>query len=148
MSCTGCGAETNEGQRFCGQCGTQLQPTMRKPSRKRDADVPREKRLYRYWIEITQLSDGARRRLELKQMVHVPLVDPRERSDLKTNRTLLLEDGTQPIETDTFEEFRAQLRRKYPDEAYERRLWTERNLEAEEAARELTRWSRCERASG
>ena len=70
---------------------------------------------------------------------HVPTRRSQEAPDLKVKHTLLLEDGSKPIETDTFDEFRAQLRRRYPDKAYERRLRVERNREAEEAARELTR---------
>lgn len=47
-----------------------------------------------------------------------------------------LKDGADTLEAKCFDDLAAQLRHRYPDEAYERRLYKVRDREAEERRRE------------
>jgi hypothetical protein len=102
--------------------------------RKRKAtqeDVPEDKWLFCCWIEILELKTGVKRELPLKgiRKIHIP----RKKNDpqLPDEDVLQLEDGDTKFDAKDLEDLAAQLRARYPDEAYERRLFQVRDLDAE-----------------
>ena len=66
-------------------------------------------------------------------MVKICLARPKKNEAPIPNQELLhLKDGAETLEAKSFDELRAQLRDKYPDDAFERTLHFERDREAEE----------------
>jgi hypothetical protein len=94
-------------------------------------DVPPGKQIFRCWVELLDLKTGVKRELPLTgiQKIHIPRKknDPR----LPDEHVLQLRDGETVTELKDLDELVAQLRARYPDEAYERRLFHVRDLEAE-----------------
>jgi len=97
-----------------------------------DRDDPVDRRVYRYDVELKELSSGTSRRVPLQVLraIHIPT---RKGEVEKPPRDILrLQDADFLVEADSFEELRSRLRDHYPDERYERRLHVWRDLEAEE----------------
>jgi hypothetical protein len=66
-------------------------------------------------------------------VVKICLARPKKNEAPIPNQELLhLKDGAETLEAKSFDELRAQLRDKYPDDAFERTLHFERDREAEE----------------
>jgi len=92
-----------------------------------------EKQIFRYWIEIRELASGSVRSLPLNAVVRICLAKQKKNEAPIPNEELLhLKDGAETLEAKSFDELRARLRDKYPDEAFERTLHFERDREAEE----------------
>jgi hypothetical protein len=93
--------------------------------------VPEDKQIFRCWVEILELQTGSKRELPLTgvRKIHIP----RKKSDpgLPDEDVLELEDGEAKIEAKDLDDLAAKLREKYPDEAFERRLFKVRDLDAE-----------------
>lgn len=99
---------------------------------KKTSEVPPERHIYRYEVELKELSTNISRRVPLQvlQAIHLTAMNG---EPLKPPRELLrLQDGKVVVEAESFEDFRARLAERYPDAAYERRLHAWRDLEAEE----------------
>ena len=97
-----------------------------------DHDRAESERIYRYWVEIRDLREGSARNLPLHAMRLIHLGGKRGARQKPDEQMLRLDDGTAVIEAKDIDELAAQLRQKYPDNTYERRLHWERDLEAEQ----------------
>lgn len=86
--------------------------------------------MFRYWVELLDLRNGSARDLPLKVIdrIHFP---KRGGAQLPNEQILQLEDGAAILEAKDLDELAAQLREKYPDGSYERKLHSERDLQAE-----------------
>lgn len=89
-----------------------------------------DRRIYRCWIEIRSVESGEVRTLPLTAYRRIPLVA--KTRELPPARTVLsVTDGAITDEAASLDELTATLRTRYPDGAYERRLFYERDLDAE-----------------
>lgn len=88
--------------------------------------------IFRYWIEVRTLQDGAIRRLPMTAVMMVPLVGSKVKPQPLSRRVLRIQDDSEMLEADDFENLSVQLRQRYPDDAYERTIHWERDLEAEQ----------------
>ena len=88
--------------------------------------------LFRYWVEVRSLRDDTIRKLPLTAVMMVPLVSSKVKPQPSSRRVLRLQDDTEILEAEDFENLRVQLRHRYPDDAFERTIHWERDLEAEE----------------
>jgi hypothetical protein len=93
--------------------------------------LPRE-HIFKCWVEIRNLNDGATRTLPLSVLTVIALV-PREREAQYPNKQVLrLKDDAVTLEAENLEDLANQLRERYPDGAYERTIHCQRDLGAEE----------------
>ena len=94
-------------------------------------DSPENHQVFRCWVEVRERADGSARCLPLDGVTKIHI--PRTRKEaLKPNEEVLqLKDGTATLEAKSIQNLAAQLRVRYPDEAYERTLHWERDREAE-----------------
>jgi hypothetical protein len=88
--------------------------------------------IYRYWVELRDLHTGTTRNLPLRLMHRVCLKAGKGEPLPPDEQFLQLIDDSAVVEARDLEDLKTQLRQKYPDEAYERRLFYERDLDAEE----------------
>ena len=92
----------------------------------------RREQIFRYWVEVRSLQDGSILKLPMTEAMMVPLVSSKINPQPSSRRVLRLQDDTEILEADAFEELRVQLQRRYPDEAYQRTIHWERDIEAEQ----------------
>ena len=92
----------------------------------------RREQIFRYWVEVRSLQDGSIRKLPMTEAMMVPLVSSKINPQPSSRWVLRLQDDTEILGADDFEEHRVQLQRRYPDEAYERTINWERDIEAEQ----------------
>ena len=102
----------------------------RKGSKSPSADKKAE-HLFRYWVEIRDLSSGTVRQLPLIAVKKIPLIRRGKEEPPPAEECLQVTDGTSRIEAATFDDLTRELRERYPDESYERTLHSERDEEAE-----------------
>src|SRR5690242_10024252 len=88
--------------------------------------------IYRYWVELRALRDGSTRSLPLTVFKRVHLPTRKGEPQQADEEVLRLEDGPAVLEAKTLEHLADQLRRKYPDQDFERTLKCERDTAAEE----------------
>ena len=96
--------------------------------KKKHAKKTEPEQIFKYWVEIRDLNDNTVRTLPLTGRIKVALIEPTPPS----KRVLWLENDSGNLEANDFEELRAKLREKYPDDAYERTIHWERDIEAEQ----------------
>lgn len=89
------------------------------------------KQIFRYWVELRDLRNGSTRDLPLKALTQIHLPTKRNETQRPNEEILRLEDGAAILEAKSLDELVTQLREKYPDESYERRLHSERDFQAE-----------------
>jgi hypothetical protein len=89
------------------------------------------KQIFRYWVEVCELRTGAVRRLPLKTIAKIHIPRKKAEAHKPTEEVLQLEDGTDKLEAKNLDDLAVQLRQRYPDGEYERRLQQERDHEAE-----------------
>jgi hypothetical protein len=94
-------------------------------------DLPENQPIFRYRIELRDRRDGSMRDLPLQALKKIHLQRKKGASWLPAEVTLQLKDRAQVMETQDIDDLAAQLRRKYPDETFERFLRHERDWEAE-----------------
>ena len=104
------------------------------PRKKRSGatEVPSERQIFRYWIEIRELNAGSTRELPLGEITIIHLPMKKNQPRMPDQHVLKLEDGSSKLEFESFDRLVADLRRMYPDGAYERRLYKVRDREAEQ----------------
>ena len=79
------------------------------------------KQIFRYWVEVHELATGSVRKLPLTQWKVICLKrGKKDEPPLPDREVLKLEDEGDNWESESFDEFRARLRQKYPDSAFER----------------------------
>jgi hypothetical protein len=94
-------------------------------------DLPESKRIYRYWVELRDRRDRSVRVLPLGAIQRIHLAGGKGEPQLPDEQVLQLQDGAEFIEANDIDDLAAQLRKRYPDETYERFLRRERDVEAE-----------------
>jgi hypothetical protein len=96
------------------------------------ADLQDSEEIFRYWVEVRDLTNGAVRSLPLSAVARIHI--PRKKNEPQRPReeSLRLQDGSAILEAISFDDLAAQLREKYQDSGYERTLHRERDREAEE----------------
>jgi hypothetical protein len=97
-----------------------------------DKDARDRSRVFRYWIEVREVSNGSTRTLPLSAATRIHI--PRRKSEEQRPREeiLQLKDGEVTLEAKDLDDLSSQLRERYPDGAYERTLHLERDHEGEE----------------
>jgi hypothetical protein len=90
------------------------------------------KKIYRYWVEVRNLSNGSIRNLPLIAIAKIHIPRSKKEAQRPTEEVLQLKDGSGTLEAKTIVELVAQLSATYPDGEYERTLHQERDREAEE----------------
>jgi hypothetical protein len=98
----------------------------------KEPDRPESQRIYRYWVEIRELRDGSVLNLPLTALRLVQLDGKRAESPQPDEQRLRLHDDATVIEARDRDELAATLQSKYPDATHERRLYWERDPEAEQ----------------
>jgi hypothetical protein len=104
---------------------------MRRTQISRPSEPGDDTQLFRCWVEVRELKTGSVREFPLNGVRKVYL--PRRKSDpgRPDEEVLQLKDGSETLEAKTLDDLAAQLRQRYPDDAYERRLFKVRDREAE-----------------
>jgi hypothetical protein len=90
------------------------------------------RQVFRYWVELRDLENGSTRNLPLTAIAKIHIPRKRNEAQRPSEEILQLHDNSVIIEAKNLDELAAQLRQKYPDEAYERTLHRERDHEAEQ----------------
>ena len=105
---------------------------MRKTAEKNAAGPQEYEQIFRYWVEVRDLTNGSVLALPLSAFARIHI--PRKKNELQKPREeiLRLQDGSAILEAISLDDLAAQLRQKYPDSGYERTLHRERNRDAEE----------------
>jgi hypothetical protein len=92
-----------------------------------------DKQIFRYWVEVREIANGAVRQLPLTAVRLICLKRGKKNEPPLPDRELVqLQDGEEKWEAETVEEVRTRLRDMYPDAAFERTLHFVRDHEAEE----------------
>jgi hypothetical protein len=104
---------------------------MRRTPKNRPSESAEDKQLFRCWVEVRELKTGSVREFPLNGVRKINI--PRRKSDPgRPNEELLqLKDGSKTLDAKNLDDLAAQLRRRYPDDAYERRLFKVRDRETE-----------------
>ena len=92
-------------------------------------------KIFRYWVEVRDLTNGSVRNLPLIAIAKIHIPRSKKEAQRPTEEILQLKDGFSTLEAKTIDELAAELRAKYPDGKYERTLHHERDREAEERRR-------------
>ncbi len=105
---------------------------VRKTSGNSDAERREDEQIFRYWVEVRDLTNGSVLSLPLSAFARIHI--PRKKNEAQRPREeiLRLQDGSAILEATSLDDLAAQLRQKYPDSGYERTLHRERDREAEE----------------
>jgi hypothetical protein len=98
----------------------------------KDRDDPVDRRVYRYDVELKELSSGTSHRIPLQVLRAIHIPTKKGEVEKPPRDFLRFQDADFLVEAESFEKLRALLRDRYPDERYERRLHAWRDLEAEE----------------
>lgn len=101
------------------------------PREKREGSAQR-KQLFRYWVEVRDLKTASVRHLPLKTVIRISLAPKELQPESPRQELLQVSDGSATIEAKDLDDLAAQLREKYPDDAYQRTLHRQRDPEAEE----------------
>jgi hypothetical protein len=92
-----------------------------------------DKQIFRYWVDIREIANGAVRKLPLTAVRLICLKrGNRNEPPLPDRELLQLQDRAEKWEAEAFEELRMRLRDRYPDAAFERTLHYAHDREAEE----------------
>ena len=86
-----------------------------------DRDDPEDRRVYRYDVELKELGSGTSRRVPLQVLRAIHIPTKKGEVEKPPRDFLRLQDADFLVEAESFEELRALLRDRYPDERYERR---------------------------
>jgi hypothetical protein len=83
-------------------------------------------------VEVLELKNRSVRILPLKAAAKIYIPRRKNEPQKPTEEKLQLMDGSAILEAKSLDDLATQLRERFPDEAYERRLRRERDREAEE----------------
>ena len=98
---------------------------------KRGKELPETQQVLRYWVEICEQANGSVRNLPLNAVTKIHIPRTKKEVQKPSEEILQLKDGDTTLEAKSFEDLVSQLRARYPDDAYERRLHWVRDHEAE-----------------
>jgi hypothetical protein len=105
---------------------------VRKTTGKSEAERQEDERVFRYWVEVRDLTNGSVRNLPLSAVARIQIPRKKNEAQRPSEEILRLQDGSAILEAISLDDLAAQLRQKYPDSGYERTLHRERDREAEE----------------
>lgn len=100
-------------------------------SAKTGKKLPESQQIFRYRVEIRDQANGTVRRLPLNGVTRIHLPRTKKEAQLPNEQILQLTDGAITFEAKSIQDLAAQLRARYPDNAFERTLHWERDREAE-----------------
>jgi hypothetical protein len=105
---------------------------VRKTAGKSGAELESPEQIFRYCVEVRDLTNGSALNLPLSAVARIHI--PRKKNEAQRPREeiLRLQDRSAILEATSLDALAAQLRQKYPDGGYERTLHRERDREAEE----------------
>jgi hypothetical protein len=98
---------------------------------KNDKELSESQRVFRCWIEVREQANGSVRHLPINGVTKIHIPRTKKEAQKPNEEVLQLRDGPATLEAKNIQDLTAQLRAKYPDDAYERRLYWERDREAE-----------------
>jgi len=93
--------------------------------------LPESQQIFRYWVEVREQANGSARQLPLNGVTKIHLPRTKREARRPNEEVLQLKDGAATLEAISIQDLGAQLRVRYPDDAYERTLHWERDREAE-----------------
>lgn len=105
---------------------------MRKRAEKGRAELPDGEQIFRYWVEVRDLTNGSVLNLPLSAVARIHIPRKKNEAQKPKEEILHLQDGPAILEATGLDDLAAQLRQKYPDTGYERTLHRERDRGAEE----------------
>jgi hypothetical protein len=85
---------------------------MRKTKQRSSAELPDAEQIFRYWVEVRDLTNGSVSNLPLSAFARIHI--PRKKKEI-----LRLQDGSTILEAISLDDLAAQLRQKYPDSGYD-----------------------------
>jgi hypothetical protein len=94
-------------------------------------ESPESQQVFRYWVEIRELANGSARNLPLNGVTKIRIPRTKKEAQTRNEEILQLKDGPATLEANSIQDLAAQLRARYPDDAYERSLHWQRDREAE-----------------
>lgn len=98
---------------------------------KRGKELPETQHVLRYWVEVHEQASGSVRNLPLNAVTKIHIPRTNKEVQRPNEEILQLKDGAATLEAKSFEDLVSQLRARYSDDAYERRLHWVRDREAE-----------------
>jgi hypothetical protein len=105
--------------------------------REKNNEFTETKRIFRHWVEIRDLKSGSVRQLSLSAVAKIHIPRRRNEPQRPTEEFLEVVDGEEALVAKNLDDLVGQLRRRYPDGAYERTLRRERDRLREEAINKL-----------
>jgi hypothetical protein len=99
---------------------------------------PESQQVFRYWVEVRELANGSARNLPLNGVTKVHIPRTKKETQKPNEEILQLKDGSATLEANCIQDLAAQLRARYPDDAYEHTLHWRRDREAEARRAEAT----------
>jgi hypothetical protein len=92
---------------------------MRKTKQRSSAELPDAEQIFRYWVEVRDLTNGSVSNLPLSAFARIHI--PRKKNEAQKPREeiLRLQDGSTILEAISLDDLAAQLRQKYPDSGYD-----------------------------
>jgi hypothetical protein len=105
---------------------------MRKTTEKSSAEPPDAEQIFRYWVEVRDLTSGSVNNLPLSAFARIHIPRKRKEAQKPREEILRVQDGSAILEAISLDDLATQLCQKYPDSRYERTLHRERDREAEE----------------
>jgi hypothetical protein len=105
---------------------------VRKKTGKSGAELENREQIFRYWVEVRDLTNGSVLNLPLSAVARIHIPRKKNEAQRPSEEILRLQDGSAILEATSLDDLAAQLRQKYPDSGYERTLHRERDREAEE----------------
>jgi hypothetical protein len=94
-------------------------------------EAPDRNQVFRYWIEVREVSSGSVRALPLTAATRIHIPRKRSGKQRPSEEILELKDDAVTLEAKNLDDLARQLRERYPDGDYERTLHSERDHEAE-----------------
>jgi hypothetical protein len=98
---------------------------------KNGQELPESQQIFRYWVEVRESANGSARHLPLYGVTKIHIPRKKKKAQEANEEILQLKDGAATLEAKSVQDLAAQLRARYPDDAYERTLHWERDCEAE-----------------
>lgn len=98
---------------------------------KQNKELAQSEQIFRHWVDVRDLKTGVVRQLPLKTVVKICLAPKRAEPECPRQEVLQVADGSATIEAKDLGDLAAQLRQKYPEDAYVRTLHRQRDTEAE-----------------
>ena len=104
---------------------------MSRRDRKNGEQLQESQQVFRCWVEVREQVNGSVRHLPLDGVTKIHIPRTKKEAQKPNEEILQLRDGTATLQAKSIQDLAAQLRARYPDDAYDRTLHWERDREAE-----------------